>query len=1029
MELTPPYDHAEHAEGDSENKVVHQKLQAWIEHAAHFLPAQGPITVFIHHNTLHAFEHLPFHQAVQQGAKVFGCEPYLTEERFRSELSKGRIRLEDLQSVLREELGQQADEVIVHQTSRLQMWLILLEQPLFTARQAELRFHLAESQSLQKLRSSLSTTLRRRILAETRHWVMRDLRTSQNGKHPSWLKQLLLRFDSRNIERWDESTWEAVACELLWHVCEAVVETTPVATADDPAPMQRARDWMLQATGCDIDQPVNEVLIRFCASYLDQGISHWPLPHRDNGFFQAFLHLHAQAAGSPDTWKLRIQAKTLELLTIGKSPLDVIHDVLNWLNIANDQREMYLTATLLALPGWAGMIRQIELRGDRVACPVPAQSLTEFLAIRLILDQVALEMKIQEHFGSSATPQTILERLKQQRPAPSQPSVVERTYAVFQLAQLLGWSPREMYQLSQNDWGRLFKELNKIHSLERRRLFHLAYERRLRTQTLDALSINNQRQQRSRKRASIQVITCLDEREESFRRHLEEVVPTCETFGAAGFFGVAMYYQGISDAYYVPLCPIIVTPQHWVKEQVSEGLEEHHEQRSRNRKVIGAASQRFRTGTRSATLGAFLSAGLGVFATAPLVARILFPRLAAKVREWFQRSVLQPPSTQLVLERRTSQPGQQGDQIGYSLEEMANIAERLLRDIGLIHRLARLVVILGHGSDSLNNPHKSAYDCGACGGSSGAPNGRALAQMLNDPRVRAILQTRKIDIPSDTWFIGGFHNTCDDTVQFFEEERIPATHREEFGQTKRQMQTVCERNAHERCRRFMSAPLDLSPAKAHLHVEHRSEDLAQVRPELGHATNAICIVGRRDISRGLFLDRRAFLTSYDPTQDDSQGSTLLRLMNAALPVCGGINLEYYFSHVDSSGYGCDTKLPHNVTGLVGVMDGAASDLRTGLPWQMVEIHEPVRLLFVVESTPDIMLGIMNCHAEIGRMIRNGWVQFSVMDPTTGDIQLFQQGQFVPYTPQSRTIPQAETSQEWYQGWREHLEFACIGGGA
>ena len=34
------------------------RLAKAIEHAAHYLPAQGPISVCIHHNTLHAFEHL-----------------------------------------------------------------------------------------------------------------------------------------------------------------------------------------------------------------------------------------------------------------------------------------------------------------------------------------------------------------------------------------------------------------------------------------------------------------------------------------------------------------------------------------------------------------------------------------------------------------------------------------------------------------------------------------------------------------------------------------------------------------------------------------------------------------------------------------------------------------------------------------------------------------------------------------------------------------------------------------------------------
>ena len=62
--------------------VFTARLRYAVEHAAHLLPAQGPITVFIHHNTLHAFEELPFEDAVKRGAEVFGCQPYLSEDRF-----------------------------------------------------------------------------------------------------------------------------------------------------------------------------------------------------------------------------------------------------------------------------------------------------------------------------------------------------------------------------------------------------------------------------------------------------------------------------------------------------------------------------------------------------------------------------------------------------------------------------------------------------------------------------------------------------------------------------------------------------------------------------------------------------------------------------------------------------------------------------------------------------------------------------------------------------------------------------------
>ena len=101
------------------------------------------------------------------------------------------------------------------------------------------------------------------------------------------------------------------------------------------------------------------------------------------------------------------------------------------------------------------------------------------------------------------------------------------------------------------------------------------------------------------------------------------------------------------------------------------------------------------------------------------------------------------------------------------------------------------------------------------------------------------------------------------------------------------------------------------------------------------------------------IGARFWFRTIRPRDDD--GAILARIMAAVVPVVAGISLEYYFSYVDPTGYGCGTKLPHNVTSLLGVMDGAQSDLRTGLPWQMVEIHEPTRLAIVVEGTRDRLL--------------------------------------------------------------------------
>jgi hypothetical protein len=356
---------------------------------------------------------------------------------------------------------------------------------------------------------------------------------------------------------------------------------------------------------------------------------------------------------------------------------------------------------------------------------------------------------------------------------------------------------------------------------------------------------------------------------------------------------------------------------------------------------------------------------------------------------------------------------------GFTLREMADVVRRVLDDIGVRGRLAPLVLVVGHGSVSLNNPHESAHDCGACGGGRGGPNARAFAQMANDVRVRRLLAAEGLTIADGTWFVGAERNTCDNAVRFFDDEAIPDGCRLVFERARAAIEIARRREAHERCRRFDAVPTWYPPMAALAHVQGRAADLAQPRPEYGHATNAFCVIGRRSRTRGLFLDRRAFLVSYDPLTD-GDGALLARILASVVPVVAGISLEYYFSAVDPSGYGCGTKLPHNVTSLLGVMDGAQSDLRAGLPWQMVEIHEPVRLAIVVEGTPGRVWRALQGNPPVHRLVRNRWIWLACLDEASGALWEARGDGFVPHAS-AHGLPRVPgESAAWYQGERGFL---------
>lgn len=1001
------------------------RLREAVLHAAHLLPAQGPIGVFIHHNTLHAFEHLPFDEAVREGSRVFGCEPYLSEDRYRDELARGRILFSELGTVLRRDLGEKAEEPLHGLSSRLDIRLAMLEHPLRSGGGHELDWFMAETDALLKARRDVSEVQRRKLITGTRHWVMRRLRGSlPDVERPAWLDNLFTRFKETRIEAWSDDQWEAFTMSALWEVCGEGVrlagERAPAA-----APMIRHRDFIHALGGADTDLMVNDVLIRFCAAFLDQGIAHLSLPGRDEGFYRAFCTLHARGGTASAWWLGGLRAGVERLQKEHISALACIRESLDDLGVKPDETEKFLSATLLALRGWGGMIWHVEQRADRVHHAVPEGSLMDFVAVRLLLERLALRAAARSSLGHEGALSSLREELARRLPSTRPASDKQRAFLIFQLAQVLGWTPEVLFHLEPGAWAALFDEVEGFDELARRRVFHLAYEHRFRAQTLDALASNTGRAARLPERPSFQAVFCIDEREESIRRHVEEVAPTAETFGAAGFFGVVMYYRGAAAADFVPLCPVVVRPQHWVSEKVDRRLSDEARRRSSTRRRIGMALQSFHGGSRRIVSGAFFSAALGLLATVPLVARVVFPRLTARFRGFFGSFIAPPPVTRLVLERGTPQPGPGEEGHGFLPEEMFNITERLLRDVGLTRSFARVILIFGHGSTSMNNPHESAHDCGACGGGRGGPNARAIAEMLNDPRVRAALKERGISVPEDTVFVGGMHNTANDNLTFYDVDRVPVTHQFEFEVACKAAQEAAVRNAHERARRFGSASLGLSPAAAKRHMEGRAEDLSQVRPEWGHATNSICIVGRRAKTRGLFLDRRAFLVSYDPMQDDEEKAILTRILGAVVPVCSGINLEYYFSYVDSPGWGSGSKLPHNITGLLGVMDGAMSDLRTGLPWQMVEIHEPVRLLFVIETTPEAMRRILEKNPVIQTMVGNRWVQLALMHPETGEIRVYHDGEFEPHVCQAGPLPVAASSREWYAGWRDHLEFAEI----
>ncbi len=479
---------------------------------------------------------------------------------------------------------------------------------------------------------------------------------------------------------------------------------------------------------------------------------------------------------------------------------------------------------------------------------------------------------------------------------------------------------------------------------------------------------------------SFQALFCIDDRECSIRRYIEKQDSRCQTYGTPGFFGVEFFYKPEHGNSITKQCPAPVTPKFLVKE-------------------IGTTEKKdtdvhFTKHSHTLFSGWLISQSLGFWSAIKLALNIFKPSMSPATSSSFRHM---DPFSQLTIENKDINDIENGLQIGFTIPEMAQRVENLLRSIGLVKDFAPLVYVVSHGSTSVNNTHYAGYDCGACSGRPGSVNARVLCYMANHTEVRAILKENGIDIPQETQFIGALHDTTRDDIAFYDKGTLCPENLERHKENKVNFRKALDENAKERSRRFESIDTCMSAEKIHDKIRTRSVSLFEPRPELNHATNTLCIVGRRDLSKHLFLDRRSFMNSFD-YEVDKEGKYLAAILNAVAPVCGGINLEYYFSRVDNHKLGAGTKLAHNVMGLFGVANGIDGDLRPGLPSQMIEVHDPIRLMVIVEHFPEVVLATIQKNPATYQWFENEWIHLMVIHPETGAFLLFKEGKFSNYTP-------------------------------
>ncbi|WP_136686915.1 DUF2309 domain-containing protein [Halorhabdus amylolytica] len=508
--------------------------------------------------------------------------------------------------------------------------------------------------------------------------------------------------------------------------------------------------------------------------------------------------------------------------------------------------------------------------------------------------------------------------------------------------------------------------------------FLAAWERSYRAELVDNVAAQSESitESNSSARPDAQLVFCIDTRSEVIRRHVE-AVGEYETHGYAGFFGVPMEYRGYDAEVSVAGCPPIVDPAHRITEMPVEGPERtSYDRWSGIREAAGELVETLKT--NPATAFGFVENAGGGYGLA-LTARTLFPQ---RLQELFDTAEdVVPDDHEFCDPLLDHQHTYAGDlPVGLTHDEKVEYAATAFELMG-IETFGRLVAFVGHASETANNPHDSSLDCGACAGNPGGPNARVLAAICNDPAVRTALADRGIEIPEDTAFLAGEHNTTTDEIELFD-DAIPESHAEDLAELRGDLATAREHAAAERV-----APTDAGGA-AVSETERRAADWAETRPEWGLAGNAGFVVGPRELTSDLDLDGRAFLHSYD-WSTDPEGDALEAILTGPLIVTQWINAQYYFSTVDNAVYGSGSKITHNPVGNVGVYQGNGGDLMTGLPSQSLlasfdrPYHQPLRLSTVVHAPVERVTEVLADHDEVTELLDNDWLSLSVVDPSQG----------------------------------------------
>jgi uncharacterized protein YbcC (UPF0753/DUF2309 family) len=995
------------------------------------IPFFWPMRAFIHHNPLHGLERMPFEEAIAEGQQLFHGVGFLPRTTYQHYYQQNKINRQSLSAGINDFLQQHEsiDGIDLHG------WLLKLL--------TESDIQITSADGLASV-TDISAALRDQPVP-----VIQEIEVDK----------------------------------LVNQLIDSLLDNCLVYECLDK----------LFDTG--IGDELDELVIKSCLDFFDEGQSVWEMPDREQGFFAAWREVARRNA------RFFLRGRQIQgSLANDEDPEGIIVHVMECLNIPIDQWVQYFRRELARLHGWAGFIRwRSHARHYYRGRQYPGD-LVDFLAIRLTL---ALALVRERSKGDMPGSAEHLENFMRNNPLEAYlrkelygktilPAWAQRVETALLAgnqtriekicrdyiqekrirdAEKQASSLRMLAEL--NNAGKVLEAIS-IEDLAQLQNLLQAFEKRegmIWLEAMEATAMNHLLQGVNRsvsepdsKRPFAQALFCIDTRSERLRRHLESV-GDYQTFGIAGFFGVPVSFMELGKGNEVHLCPVLLTPKNLVMEMSVSDIQDA---------LTLSAMEKVVHELKESVLTPFVTVeAIGLLFGFDMVGKTLAPRFYNRWRSQLdhhshkpnthllidklsreqadsivravQRAVIAKAienefdvaqenirddmvrelrevalghtdsspllQQQLNLDRNRaqefierlrrvyrinktdahSQMARLG-RIGFTLEEQVGFVSQALRAIGLTKNFSRFILVVGHGSQSENNPYESALDCGACGGNLGVFNARIFAHMANKPAVRQQLLERGITIPDDAWFVPALHNTTTDEVVMYDLDLLPSSHPVYLDRLQNGLIAARRLCTQERIPELDFISTSPRASNADKQALRNAMDWSQVRPEWGLSRNVYFIIARRALTESLSLKGRAFLHSYD-YRVDRKLRLLENIMTGPLVVGQWINMEHYFSTVDNEHYGSGSKVYHNVAGRFGVMTGNLSDLRTGLPAQTVlaegkPYHEPMRLITVIEAPFKHVLAAIDKVAVVRKLLNNGWIRLLIIDPESGKTHVY-----------------------------------------